>query len=293
MDYTKLVYFYTVAKHSHMTRAAEELHLAQPALTKAIHALEEELGCKLFARRGRGITLTRAGAHLMRRFEPILGQMERLSTEMTRFSADAKHTVRIKLLAASTFVTEAVVAYRRQHTQTRFELLQSESAHDCHITVSTCHPSSQDNGRKSVHDAVFREEILLAVPRNSPYAALPSVSLNQIREESFVSLAGSRGFRSVCDAFCRDAGFSPHIAFESDSILAVRNFIDAELGVGFWPAFTWGEEQEDDVVHISIKNPTCARMILLNLQEENDPSPAALDFYRFLRATFARASGED
>ena len=48
MELTKLRYFYVVAKHGHVTRAAEEIHIAQPALTKAIKLLEEELGVPLF-----------------------------------------------------------------------------------------------------------------------------------------------------------------------------------------------------------------------------------------------------
>ena len=48
MDQTRLYYFYVVAKHQHVTRAAEEIHIAQPSLTKSIKLLEEELGLTLF-----------------------------------------------------------------------------------------------------------------------------------------------------------------------------------------------------------------------------------------------------
>ena len=57
MELNKLRYFYIVAKYEHMTRAAEEMHIAQPALTKTIKALEDELGVPLFMKKGRNIVL--------------------------------------------------------------------------------------------------------------------------------------------------------------------------------------------------------------------------------------------
>ena len=64
MELTQLTYFLTVAQMQHMTRAAEALHIAQPALTKSVQRLESELGVPLIARKGRGIALTPYGQRL-------------------------------------------------------------------------------------------------------------------------------------------------------------------------------------------------------------------------------------
>ena len=64
MELAKLRYFYTVAKLGHVTRAAEEIHIAQPALTKAVKQLEEELGVALFYKKGRNIYPTVYGEYL-------------------------------------------------------------------------------------------------------------------------------------------------------------------------------------------------------------------------------------
>ena len=64
MELSQLTYFLTVAQMQHMTRAAEALHIAQPALTKSVQRLESELGVPLIARKGRGIALTPYGQRL-------------------------------------------------------------------------------------------------------------------------------------------------------------------------------------------------------------------------------------
>ena len=72
MELLQLEYFYAVAKTQHVTHTAEQLHIAQPALTQSIHRLEKELGVPLFHRNGRNIALTEYGVYLRDALKPIL-----------------------------------------------------------------------------------------------------------------------------------------------------------------------------------------------------------------------------
>ena len=76
MELAKLKYFYHVAKTGNVTKAADEIHIAQPALSKAIKQLEEELGAPLFYKRGRNIYLTPFGMYLQERLESLLPQID-------------------------------------------------------------------------------------------------------------------------------------------------------------------------------------------------------------------------
>lgn len=288
MDYTKLAYFYTVAKHSHVTRAAEELHIAQPALTKAIHTLENDLGVQLFHRHGRGLVLSEEGKYLQSRLEEIVPRIERLQQDMEHFKQGARHIVRLNVLAASMMVTQAVVAYRKENRNVNFQFIQNETDTEAHITVAT-QPAITFNCNASNDLCIFKEPILLAVPTESPYSPLSSIDLAQVKDEAFVSLAGSRGFRSVCDFLCRQAGFHPKTTFESDSYLTVRNFIGAGLGVGFWPAYTWGNEEHPDTVLIPIKTPICERILTVSLHRNRGITPAASDFFAYLDRFLSRS----
>ncbi|MBE7100955.1 MAG: LysR family transcriptional regulator [Clostridiales bacterium] len=280
MELAKLRYFYTVAKYGHVTRAAEAIHIAQPALTKAIKQLEEELGVPLFYKKGRNIFLTVYGEYLRSKLEGVFLQLDSISTEIEILKKETRNTVKLNVLAASTVVTDAVVSYKKKHPEVFFQVIQNETETDCDISVTT------DMADVSLLPAfkkrrVIAEKIYLAVPKNSKYANYSSISLKEVKEEGFVNLAGSRLFRAVCDRLCAYAGFKPHNSFESDSPVAVRNIIGASAGVGFWPEYSWGSVSAD-VALIPIVEPECQREIVIGLHESPLPSSVAPDFYEYL-----------
>src|SRR5215510_10220058 len=82
MELRHLIYFEAVARHEHVSRAAAELAVAQPALSKQIHDLERELGVVLFERVGRNVRLTEAGQALLDHTRVILAQVEAARAEM-------------------------------------------------------------------------------------------------------------------------------------------------------------------------------------------------------------------
>ena len=99
MELQKLRYFLTVAQLEHMTRAAEQLHVAQPALSQAIRSLEQELGTPLFVKHGRNITPTECGAYLRSRLETLLPEIDALPGELAQLSARVNKTVKLNILA--------------------------------------------------------------------------------------------------------------------------------------------------------------------------------------------------
>jgi len=280
MELAKLRYFYTVAKLGHVTRAAEEIHIAQPALTKAIKQLEEELGVPLFYKKGRNIYLTAYGEYLKNKAETVFLHVDSIADELEGLKQEQRQTVKLNVLAASTAVTEAVIAYKKRKPEVIFQVIQNEAETDCDISVaieeadlSTLPPIQKQRA--------LEENIYLAVPKNSRYAARTDIALKEVKDEGFVHLAGSRFFRSVCDNFCLAAGFKPHTSFESDSPVAVKNIIGASAGVGFWPEYSWGKASLD-VVLLNITDPVCRRRLILNLHKSPTPSVVAEDFYGYL-----------
>ncbi len=280
MELTKLRYFYTVAKLEHITNAAEEIHIAQPALTKAIKQLEEELGVPLFYKQGRNIRLTPFGKYLQGKVEPIFKQIDGIPTELARLKEERQLTVKLNVLAASSTITEAVVAYKKRNPAVIFQLIRSETEPDPDVSVRT-DGTDPDALPPVLRAQSMEERIYLAVPKNSPYAKKGSVRLTEVKEEGFVHLAGSRTFTALCDSFCMQAGFKPNIAFESDSLIAVKNIISANAGIGFWPAYSWGKLSADAVL-LPILGQDCKRTLTVSLHESAYPSATSADFYEFL-----------
>ncbi|MBQ8513383.1 MAG: LysR family transcriptional regulator [Clostridia bacterium] len=280
MELMQLKYFCEVAQSQHMTRSAEKLHFAQPALSMSIRRLEEELGVKLFAARGRGIVLTDAGRLLHTRLIPVMEVLERLPEEVRRFAEAERATIRLSIMAASACITDAVIAYRKTR-DVQFRLVQNlptgqNRSELCDIEITTRHrhhPAAES-------EYIFTEPVMLAVPDAPRFAGMTSVSLDAVRGEDFVCLAGTREFRAICDRFCAGEGFLPKVVFESDTPSTVQNLIESGCGVGFWPRYTWGKFPDDTAVRLLEIENGCTRDIVCSRRGDSDEACAFFDFLR-------------
>lgn len=282
MELTQLRYFLSVATTQHMTRSAELLHIAQPALSKAIAGLEKELGVPLFERRGRGLFLTPCGALLRDRLLPLTEDLDRLPHDLKRLMEQEEQTIRIQVLSASIPVTEAIIAYRRSHPKVHFQLLQNDTT-PADIVITSRLSSQTPNGVQHI----LEEELYLAVPDEEDYRGIDTIPLAAMKDRSFISLAGSRQLRILCDRFCRQAGFAPNTVFESDNPTSVKNMIEAGLGVGFWPTYAWGERPEGSV-RLLHTDPFCHRELLFSCHPSSCNRPCAEDFFAFLIHSFEK-----
>lgn len=281
MEMNQMRYFLEVAETQHMTHSAKRLRVAQPALSQSISRLEKSLGVPLFAQKGRNIVLTEYGRYLKERLAPIVEELDAIPTELATMTELQTQTIHINVLAASTFVTEAIIEYKKRHGGVNFQLLQSTESDlfDIEITTQT---HDEKNWCKADGGFICSEKIYLAVPADSKYSERSSIDLKDVSGEGFVSLLGSRQLRLICDNFCADVGFSPRVVFESDSPSAVRNMIAASIGVGFWPEFTWGEVSTENVHLLEIKSPDCKRDIVITQRHNKTDNSNVVDFFDFL-----------
>ena len=289
IELNQMRYFLEVARTQHMTRSAEALHIAQPALTQAIRRLENDLGVPLFAAKGRNIILTEYGRFLQQQLTPLVQALDAVPARLQAMARQEANTLRLKVLAASALMTEAVIQYRADHPDLRFQVTQDVANEQFDICVSTRMPARRPAAEEADR-FVCEEQIFLAVPAASPYAARQDIALADVAEEGFISLMGSRQLRWICDQFCRQAGFTPRIAFESDSPAAVQNMIAAHVGVGFWPAFTWGRLPTEGVRLLPIRAPVCRRELVVERRRNKVDNAVTDDYFTFLQQYIQQAN---
>lgn len=299
MDLNKLKYFMAVAENEHVTRAAQQLSIAQPALTRALHRLEDELGVKLFVREGRNIRLTPEGIHLRDRCAAPLDELARAEQTLRVFSETERATVSICMRSASVVVVDAIAGYSADHPEALFAVTQDDEPGLVDVIVDSrpWQSRSQSEG--------FVERIGVALPfaatsgvepeqaradrggsdREGSFNGHPfhseAIHLADLCDEGFIALAGSRGMRPQCDRLCEAHGFVPRTVFESDNPSVVRKMICLGLGIGFWPEYSWGPLDEGSV-WLPIAEEDFKRVVKVSITPRGMEKTLARDFKQYL-----------
>lgn len=295
MELTQLRYFLEVAKTQHVTKSAETLHVAQPALTQAIHRLENELEIPLFSSKGRNIVLTPYGKYFYEKLEPLLKSLSELPENLREMAKTENATIHLNVLAASSLVTEAIIEYQKIDDALHIQIHQNEKNDMDDIRVTT-EISARTHENKTSDDSNFicTEKIFLAVPNIQEFQEKKEITFEGIKsigqKWGFVSLLGSKHLRSICDKYCADAGIKPNIIFESDNPASVKNMIAANIGIGFWPEFSWGALDTSRVRLLKITKPDCKRDILITCKKNKAENSHVENFYKFLTGYFKMAS---
>ena len=194
MELRHLRYFVGVGEEEHFGRAAERLHVAQPALSRQIQDLERELGFALLDRLPRGVRLNAAGQLFLSDARRILGDVEEAKLRAERIALGRAGTLRIGIATALSWrgpVVECLHQFRRDHPDAALEL---------HHMLSPLQVDAVSSGRLDAGFAAgllaLREDVtswqfaadrmLLAVPKGHPLSKRKRVRLRDLREVPFV-----------------------------------------------------------------------------------------------------------
>lgn len=281
MELQQFKYFLAVARCEHLTKAAEELNIAQPALSQSIRRLEADLGVPLFDRSGHKIALNPQGKFLKERLEPMMDSLMRLPSELQQSLYESSHKIHLNIRAASYYITKYLIAYRTEHPDIQFYLTQYNYDAPFDIDVTTELPA-MNTGSKYEKQIILAEDVCLAVPLTSPFAQKTYINLTDTCTEGYVVLNRSWKLRRICDEFCRRAHFSPKIVFESNNPDTTKNLIAAGIGIGFWPPLSWGYADKTKLKLLPIRHPECRRHIIINMTGTGIKNPVVLDFFNYL-----------
>ena len=294
MEIQQFRYFLTAARYENLTKAAEELHIAQPALSQS----ETELGVSLFDRKNHRIELNEQGKLLKKRLIPLMESIDNLKDELWESVYSSEGTIYLNFLSASNLITNCIISYRAQKPDVQFQVSQLEMTENCdihiesRIAMSVTPPHPQELPEGIVRREYLREEIFLAVPPDSKFAKHKTIDLREVKEENFIRLGNGWQLRMICDDFCRRAGIRPQAVFESNSPESVRNLVAAGLGIGFWPEKAWGGPPGHGVVLIPIRYPICRRDLVVTMFEQAKDKPVVDEFMDYFCRYFEKETLE-
>ncbi|MEU9125229.1 LysR substrate-binding domain-containing protein [Streptomyces sp. NPDC048506] len=290
MDLLSLRYFRAVARREHISRAAEELRVAQPSVSRTIARLEAELGVPLFDRQGRTIRLNRYGAAFLARVERALGELDDARRELADAAGLDGGTVTV---AAETLLpfTELLGGFRAAHPGVTVRCFQStpevmlEQLRSREVDLCIASQPLPGPGLGTVR--LLREEVLLVVPAGHPLADRERASVADIADEPFICTRPGHWQRALLEQLFATIGRRPVITCEGDEPGATHFLVMAGLGVGLMPSIARTELAGAPLAWLRLDTPDCVRTLSLVRREDGYLSAAARRFRDLAVAHFA------
>jgi DNA-binding transcriptional LysR family regulator len=241
MDVHALRCFVEVARRRNFTRASEALHLTQPAVSRQVRALEEELGTPLLHRERRRVLPTDAGRAVLERAQGVLDAMTGIEQEVGALAALRRGRLRIGMppIVGVAFFPPVLAEFHLAHPGIVLELREEGSRH-IEALVSG---RELDVGAVVLptDEAAFatmpfvHDELRVVLHRAHPLARRRSLALRELRDTPFVLYRPEFALHGHILEACRRAGFQPRVACESSHWDFIVALVAADLGVALLP----------------------------------------------------------
>ncbi len=289
MDFYQLLYFRKVAETKSISRASEELLITQPAVSKQIKALEEELGEKLFDRIGKKIFLTRTGEVFLVHADRILRSVQEAKTAVRDLSEECSgeliigtsdhislHRLPGVLKAYISAFPKVDLKLRCHRSETILEMVDKNLVDIGVITL----PRVTAN---LVSRVIWKDPMSLVVPRDHPLAALKKIRLKDVaRFGMILPEAGTTTRKNIDLAFTR-RNLIPNITMEVAYIETIKGLVKAGLGVSILPDKAVEQEiQSETLVKTKIQDADFSRDLGVVYLKDKFLSRPAVAFLEFL-----------
>jgi DNA-binding transcriptional LysR family regulator len=291
MELRYLKYFVTVAERQSFTRAAEELHVAQSAISQQIKSLEEELGVSLLHRTKRSVKLTAAGNAFLSEAKEILAHAE-LSKQIARRAARGETgslAIGCVGAGASAFLPELIQSYRKRFPTVRVHLFEMTPEHQLHafarerIDIGFMRAMAASDGKNFTQDRIYRDCLMLAVPDTHALARTKQVRLDKFAREDFVMFKRSEAPKLFDEMtqLCAKAGFIPQIVSEPPMIQTLLLAVAAGIGVAIVPGCVRSYRQPG--VTILPVRPVSPVIDFVLIRPKGEPSPTVSAWLELVR----------
>ncbi|WP_459130142.1 LysR family transcriptional regulator [Guggenheimella bovis] len=288
-----VMYFVEFCKHMSFTQAAEVLGISQPGLSRAIKSLEQRFQCKLVDRTGRRLRLTSEGKQLYDYGSNLLKQLDLDLLKLDDLIIGESGSVRFGIpdIQGSIFLPGLFTRFTESHPSIHLELVEipGESIKEeilkgsidlGLIMLDFEHPTKSDDEVELLE--IFRSKHVLAVSKDHPLASKKSVSIKDLKDESFLLLSEDFTIHDHILRLCKKAGFDPNVKVTSSQWNFLIELVGLNYGVTILPSLLLKRFASDDVKMIELKDPVFPWITGLMMLKNNYRSKAFSAFYEEL-----------
>jgi LysR family hydrogen peroxide-inducible transcriptional activator len=275
MTLTELKYIVAVARERHFGRAAEACHVSQPTLSVAVKKLEEELDVKIFERGASEVSTTPLGEQIVRQAQQVIEQAAAIR-EIAKTGKDpvsgplrlgviytvGPYLLPVLVRQAIERVPQMPLMLQENFTVRLLEMLRTGEL-DCAILAEPF----PDTGLAVA--PLYDEPFMAAVPRKHPIAARPSISAEELKNETMLLLGTGHCFRDhvleVCPEYARFATGAEGIrkSFEGSSLETIKHMVASGMGITVVPRLSVPADPQPHVAYVPFSEPVPSRRIVL------------------------------
>lgn len=305
-------YVYAVYQKKSFSKAAESLHVSQPALSTAIRKIESELQLQLFDRSSSPIELTPAGKYYIASIEKIMRVEEDMRSYFAQLVKEQRTVINVGTSSffCSYVLPELVEEFKRERPEVSVNLMEANSSEFAGLFASdamdlciTVDDLGSLQGKHPLESRVWRrEEIILAVPAEHPITQelkteritfgqvrsgayrekTPGVELSRFRDVPFLLLKSGNDLNTRANEMCRRAGFAPKVAMQLDQMLTSYYVACSGKGAAFIrPDLVKYVEPTARLYFFKLDDPLARRDVML-YAPQGKLSPVAEEFREFL-----------
>ena len=300
MDLRQLRSLVALAEERHFTRAAERMHVAQPALSQQIRRLEDELGLPLVDRTTRRVALTEAGELLVERARRALHEVDAARAELAELAGVRGGRVvigamqslgpfdlSILLAAFHARYPEVELTVQEEVSDALLGMLRGDAVDVAFLSL-TAGATHDERARQTL----LSEPLVLLVGAEHPLARRRRVRLAELADERFIMFREGAGLRHIVIAAARAEGFEPHVAFETNEMERARAMVARGLGVAVVPEHD-ARRSAEPVTVVELHRPALSRDVTLAWRRERRLAPAAAAFLALARTCDATGRPRD
>lgn len=282
--------FYAIVEEGNISHAAQRLDVAQPALSRQMKRLEEELGVKLFDRGSRRIRLTDAGRVFYNRVENILGLVDGTIRELNDIGAGSGGTIRLGTITTSgaMLLPELISQFHEYYPEVTFEIWESEGARILEML-----------DRRRIEIAITRNTVdaetynSIVLP-HEPFVMIMNVNDVCGENPDEVKLAELAGrpmiiplrWKSIFVGNCRRLGFEPKIFCVSDSFVQGLLMVKMNLGIAMFPMSSQTLLTDGDLIYKRLVEPEMTTHTVISWLKSQTLSTACKNFLELFDRMF-------
>ena len=292
MELTQLKTFLAIAREGHMTRAADRLHLTQPAVSAQLSKMEDELGQQLFDRTPKGMVLTEAGETFRGYAQEALARLEDGQMALDELIGLQRGSLAVGGGAtATTYLLPPILGrFHEEHPGIRFFVREQSSQQSVIdvlagqldlgiVTLPITPPAESRDGTEKLEMVEWAEdELRLIVPPDHPLDSRDSFEWTDLHEQPLVLFEAGSAVRGIIDDRIDAAGIDVDIVMELRAIESIKQMVAQGIGAGFVSQFALDSPQEG---LRCVDNPIRRRLAVI-YRGDRTQSPAARAFVEMM-----------